>query len=300
MASTIDSDIFAPLTDHLETVEQHTGRSRYRVFDEWLEFVVTSLARDDDTYHSLLADLQQHVDSSESASECLEAYSAAFAELIETMETATVPGTDTPVDTLGAMYEHYGASSDHFGQNFTPGNVGVAKAEMAFPDAESIRDATRDEPLVVGDPACGSGRLAWYAMHRLREIVPETPALVVARDIDETCVRMAVLNFALWGMPAWVVHGNSLTYETWSVWKVDTPPEMLLNPQEGLLTQVPPDEAPIRTQVNVDGAAESAQTQTAQPKGDDTTPAQQEEDPPGNSLEVDSNSQVTLEDFGQS
>jgi hypothetical protein len=101
-------------------------------------------------------------------------------------------------------------------------------------------------------------------------------------------------------MPAWVVHGNSLTYETWSVWKVDTPPELLLNPQEGLLTEVPPDEAPIRTQADVDAAAESAQTQTAQPKGDDTTPAQQEEDSPSNSLEVDSNSQVTLEDFGQS
>jgi len=127
--------VLAPLTDHLETIEQHTGRSRYRVFDEWLEFIVASLARDDDTYHRLIDDLQQHVDRSKRASECLEAYSAAFAALVETMETATILGTDAPADILGAAYEHYGGSSDHFGQHFTPGNVGVAKAEMAFPDA---------------------------------------------------------------------------------------------------------------------------------------------------------------------
>ena len=85
---------------------------------------------------------------------------------------------------------------------------------MALPDAESIREATPDDPFVIGAPACGSGRLLYYGVHYLRESTPETPVVAVARDIDATCARMATINFALWGMPAYVVHGNSLTYET--------------------------------------------------------------------------------------
>jgi len=49
VVSTSDSDDFAPVTGHLETVEQHPGRSLYRVFNEWLEFVVASFARDEGT-----------------------------------------------------------------------------------------------------------------------------------------------------------------------------------------------------------------------------------------------------------
>lgn len=263
------------------------------MFDEWLDFVVTSLARDDDTYQTLVEDLQQHVDGAGDARDCLGAYSAGFGHLVEIMESTTVPGTDAPADILGAMYEHYGATSDHFGQYFTPANVALAKAEMEFPDAESIRDATPEDPLVIGDPACGSGRLPWYGLHRLREVAPETPSLVVARDIDNLCARMAVVNFALWDMPAYIVHGNSLTYETWSVWRVDRALEPLLrSEQEGVVTTVPPSEAPIRTKTDEavgsrDGGAETVGEQESANLTET----------PESELNIEQRSQASLQDF---
>jgi hypothetical protein len=76
VASSIDPDVFAPITDQFERVEAQTGCSRYRVFDEWLEFVVTTLARDDDTYTDLVTDLEQTAGDTSTARECLEAYAA--------------------------------------------------------------------------------------------------------------------------------------------------------------------------------------------------------------------------------
>jgi type I restriction-modification system DNA methylase subunit len=202
VASTIDSDVFAPITNQFERVEAQTGRSRYRIFDEWLEFVVTNLARDDDTYTDLVTELEQTVGDGSTARECLEAYAGAFGLLVDAMADVTVPGTNTPTDLLGAIYEDYGATSDQFGQHFTPGPVATMKARLSFPDGDSVRDATPEDPLVIGDPACGSGRLPFHTVHQLRNVAPETPVVVVARDIDATCVRMATVNFALWGMPA--------------------------------------------------------------------------------------------------
>lgn len=37
-------------------------------------------------------------------------------------------------------------------------------------------------------------------------------------DIDIKCVYMAYIQLSLYGIPAVVVHGNSLTVEEWSKW----------------------------------------------------------------------------------
>jgi hypothetical protein len=274
----------APITNQFERVEAQTGRSRYRIFDEWLEFVVATLARDDDTYTGLVTDLEQTVGDRSTTRECLEAYAGAFGLLVDAMADVTVPGTDTPGDLLGAMYEAYGATSDQFGQHFTPGPVATMKARLSFPDGDSVRDATPEDPLVIGDPACGSGRLPFHTVHQLRDVTPETPVVVVARDIDATCARMATINFALWGMPAYVVHGNSLTLETWQVWRVDTPDQSLTAPtQDGVVTTVPPEDAPVRTGRDVENQPQSTDTDST------ATPA--------DGLAVDDAAQVSLHDF---
>lgn len=252
MASTLDDAVLEPIIDRLDEIQHQTGLAIYDVFDNWLEFIVTSLARDDDTYQDHVSALTGRVGSEDATRDILEVYAEAFASLVDTMENTTVPGTDYPLELLGSIYEHYGVTSDAFGQHFTPQNLAVAKSKLLFPDANNIRDATPDDPLTIGDPACGSGRLPFHAVHRLREIAPETPAIVVGRDIDATCARMAVVNFALWSIPAFVIHGNSLTYETWNVWRVN--PSHLQDAStltgQGLVTELDPENTPVRTTSN--------------------------------------------------
>jgi len=249
MASIHDPSTFKPITEHLDAVHQNTGLRTYDVYTNWLEFVVTALTRDDDPYLQLVDDLVERLHGDqETAGHVLESYGTALGALVQTMSETTVPGSSYPAELLGGIYEHYGASSDAFGQHFTPQNVAIFKATLAFPTPQSIRDATPSDPIRVSDPTCGSGRLAFHAMHRLRDIAPDTPTVVVARDIDKACAHMTVINFALHAIPAYVVHGNSLTYETWHVWRTNHPTRLITDPDvDGVVTELDPDDAPIIT-----------------------------------------------------
>jgi hypothetical protein len=259
MASTTNPSTYEPITEHLDEVSQKTGLRTYDVFTNWLDFVVTALNRNDDTYLELVDDLTDRFhDDADLTRDVLESYGTALGALVNAMEETTVPGYAHPVELLGGIYEHYGANSDAFGQHFTPQNIAIAKAQMLFSTPESIRDATPDDPITISDPACGSGRLPFHAVHQLRHVSPDTPAVVVARDIDKMCAHMAVINFALHAIPAYVVHGNSLTYETWHIWRTNHPTRLLSDSTvDGIVTELDPDDAPIST--SLDEADDGAQ-----------------------------------------
>lgn len=249
MASNTDPSTNEPITEHLDEIHQKTGLRTYDVFTNWLDFVVTALSRNDDDYLDLVHDLTDRLhDDVDLTRDVLESYGSALGALVNTMEETTVPGSPRSAELLGGIYEHYGANSDAFGQHFTPQNIAIAKAQMLFSTPESIRDATPDDPITISDPACGSGRLPFHAVQQLRHISPNTPTVVVARDIDKTCAHMAVINFALHAIPAYVVHGNSLTYETWHVWRTNHPARLITDPSvDGVITELDPGDAPIIT-----------------------------------------------------
>jgi NAD(P)-dependent dehydrogenase (short-subunit alcohol dehydrogenase family) len=93
-----------------------------------------------------------------------------------------------------------------------------------------------------------------------------------------------IINFALWGIPAYVVHGNSLTLDTWQVWRVDTPTQQLTRPsQDGVVTTIPPEDAPVRTSPDVEHQPQEASS--------DASPT------PADGLAVDDAAQVSLGDF---
>ena len=46
----------------------------------------------------------------------------------------------------------------------------------------------------------------------------QTKMRAVATDIDLKCVHMAYIQLSLYGIPAVIIHGNTLTVEEWSHW----------------------------------------------------------------------------------
>lgn len=56
-----------------------------------------------------------------------------------------------------------------------------------------------------------------WAMQR-KGIDYRRKSFFVAQDIDIRCVWMAYIQLSLYGIPAVVIHGNTLTMETWSRW----------------------------------------------------------------------------------
>jgi len=104
------------------------------------------------------------------------------------------------------------------GQYFTPQHVADMMAKISFgEDDQTIKE---NGYISVCEPTCGSGVMITNFCKAMKEAGYNycNQLVVTAIDIDIKCVHMAYLQLALYGVPAVVIHGNSLTLESWSRW----------------------------------------------------------------------------------
>lgn len=121
-------------------------------------------------------------------------------------------------DILGAIFESIGLSNGHTGQFFTPENISQFMAKLTF-DKE-LQELQEKPYSTVTDPCIGSGRmLLAYAKTLLDAGYNYCEKMVgMAVDIDITCVYMSYVQLSIYGIPAVVIHGDSITVEEWSRW----------------------------------------------------------------------------------
>lgn len=111
-------------------------------------------------------------------------------------------GHAEPADYLGRVYEEQAVANHYAGQFFTPEPVVELMAEMTMPDPLA-------DDAIVSDPACGSGRMLIAGIRRNRF------ATFVGTDTDLTCVHMTALNCLVRNATTYVIHGNSLSLDTY-------------------------------------------------------------------------------------
>lgn len=142
--------------------------------------------------------------------EDLERFAHALGALIQDMEQEPFR------DLLGPAYmETLSASGQRCGGEFhTPPEVAEVIARMLAGD----RPTPAEGPITLSEPACGSGAmiLAYAAALPRKDI---RRLRVVAVDINATACDMCFINTSLWGIPATVIHGNSLTLKCWAQWR---------------------------------------------------------------------------------
>jgi len=111
-------------------------------------------------------------------------------------------------DPFGQLYQALSSrgKASKLGQFFTPESLCDMIAQMNI-------DKERIEQL-VGDPACGSGRmlLAAHSVNRTNHYV--------AQDLDKMCCMMTAINMALHCMSGVVIHGNTLSMENYAYWAI--------------------------------------------------------------------------------
>jgi hypothetical protein len=75
--------------------------------------------------------------------------------------------------------------------------------------------------ISVCEPCCGAGAmlLGFAGAMIERGYSTNRHMLVTAADIDLVCVHMCYIQLSLYGIPAIVIHGNSLTNQVWSQWQ---------------------------------------------------------------------------------
>ena len=121
-------------------------------------------------------------------------------------------------DVLGVLYHELELHNKYKGQFFTPQHICNMMGKIVFDeDDKSILDKGYISAL---EPGCGSGAMILGFAQALTDsgYNHSQQLYVSAVDIDLKCVYMCFIQLSLYGIPAVVTHGNSLTLEKWSNW----------------------------------------------------------------------------------
>lgn len=143
----------------------------------------------------------------------MEAYADMLAVLITALQDEAATGKLN--DVLGAVYHDLGLHNKWKGQFFTPQPICDM---MGYMTLGADRKPGRRTVL---EPCVGSGAMVLGFVNAMidRKLNYTHNLEVTAIDSDLKCVHMAFLQFSFYGIPATVIHGNSLTNEHWSVWR---------------------------------------------------------------------------------
>lgn len=117
---------------------------------------------------------------------------------------------EKPYDFIGTTMGELGLNDKDFrGQLFTPKDLCRLVAQVTLGE---IKPSPRR--LMLDEPACGGGAMVIAAAQVLKEngFYPWN-YWFRATDIDWRCHAITYVQLTLLGIPAWVIHGNTLTVE---------------------------------------------------------------------------------------
>ena len=183
------------------------------VFTTFLEITANSLAAQTDPENAEKREQRYQEMASTMTPELLSSYARMLALLFLTVREYR----DDPCDILGGIYHELNLNNEWNGQYFTPDDICRFMAQITLPSDEL---SANDGPITINEPTCGSGTMvigAIWAMQR-KEFDYRRNTFFVAQDIDIRCVWMAYIQLSLYGIPAMVIHGNTLTMEEWDRW----------------------------------------------------------------------------------
>lgn len=211
----------------LEELARTSHVSRGQAFEDWLTAMVCALAAETKEAE-YLAMAARHTEG-KPGERGIDLISRMFAELLFAMEK-------NGGDILGDLFEGaitYGEN----GQFLTPDNLAHFMPLLSVQDDE--RPST-EEPLLVNDPCCGTGRMLLEAA----KVNPEVE--LIGQDIDPRCVKITAINLGLRSRYGWVICGNSLTNDMRVAYRIGSfYHETQKGVRRGVIREVPLDQTPV-------------------------------------------------------
>lgn len=129
-----------------------------------------------------------------------------------------VCGVGSYRDILGELYHALNLNNKNNGEFFTPLHISDFMAEIQMIECE---ETLNEQGYVsVCEPTCGSGVMVIaFANALMRKGYDVSRSMIaVCTDINPVCVNMCYIQLSLIGVPAVVIHGNSLTVSTFNRW----------------------------------------------------------------------------------
>lgn len=126
-----------------------------------------------------------------------------------------------PTDLLGKTYMSLELGNKWTGQFFTPMHVANLMALMTLDEEKTKQDIDRQGYITACDPCIGGGAMAIGFINACRQykIDYRKNILFIGTDIDIKSVYMSYIQLSLLGIPAVIVHGDSLLLKEWSQWR---------------------------------------------------------------------------------
>ena len=124
-------------------------------------------------------------------------------------------------DVLGRTFHDLELHNKWAGQFFTPYDVSRMMAKMTIGDGDDLRERIAARGFITAqEPAVGSGSMIIALAEAMHDagINYQQHLHVTAIDVDPKCVHMAYVQFALFHIPAVIVHGNTLSLEEYGHW----------------------------------------------------------------------------------
>lgn len=120
------------------------------------------------------------------------------------------------IDLLGPIHQQLHPKSGPLKQDFTPQSVADLLSQLIANPLELPEQGY----FTCMEPACGSGVLCLACA---QEVVrqgynPCEQLVVLASDLDSLCAHMAYIQLSLYGIPAVVVHGDTISLEEYTRW----------------------------------------------------------------------------------
>lgn len=186
-----------------------SGKRTWQVFSDFCECAALALANSLPTPQWEKREQRYHQLRESYRVEDLSHFSFALSCVIEALQAGEH-------DFLGQCFMEMDMGSHWHGQFFTPYELCRMMARMIF----SPDDMNDKEFITVDEPACGAGGMLIGFAQAMRDagFNYQRQLYVTATDIDPLCVHMCYVQLTLLHIPATIVHGNSLTLETWATW----------------------------------------------------------------------------------
>lgn len=192
----------------------------YQVFSDFIEWAAFSIRLPIDLLHrkEIIKDLQA-LEKKYSAPGEKETMAAMFGLLVMAMDDH-LKNDGMMVDVASRIFNALEIQSKEAGQFFTPESVAYMSARTIFDPEKTKREIKNKGYVSLYEPSVGGGGmvLAFASVMKQAGFDPTHQMVVYAGDIDLRCVCMTYVQASLYGLPAVIQHGDTLSLKEWSRW----------------------------------------------------------------------------------
>lgn len=195
-----------------------TTYSTWQVFSDFVAMAAIAISNSvdkrnyDKRENDYLATIKRYQPADQKAFPDMVAY------LVETLNKAFATRRHT--DVLGEIFHELELHNKYNGQFFTTQDVCNMMGAITIAGNDPGAEIKENGFVSVYEPSMGAGVMVFGFANAMEGIKynPQKQMVAYGTDIDLKCVHMAYVQLALYGIPAVVVHGNTLTMEEWSHW----------------------------------------------------------------------------------